>query len=54
MDLAFNNEGPVEECRGAEELAQAPEAIDLLVVLWHEAICTGAEDFAGGAEGFGA
>ena len=51
--LVFSNVGPVEECRGAEELAKAPEAIGFPVVLWHEARCIGAEDFAGGAEGFG-
>ena len=48
----FSNVGPVEECRGAEELAEAPEAIDFPVVLWHEARCTGAEDLEGGAEDF--
>ena len=29
----------------AEELADAPEAIDMPMVLWHMARCTGAEDF---------
>ena len=37
-------------CGCAEELAEAPEAIDMPVVLWQVGRCTGAEDFAGGAE----
>ena len=56
----FSREGPAEEFRAAEELAEAPEAIDMPVVLWHVARCTGAEylvgaaeDFGGGAEDFG-
>ena len=36
----------------AEELADAPKAIELHGVLWQVARCTGAEDFAGGVEGF--
>ena len=49
--LVFGRVGPVVEGR-AEELDEAPEAIDMPVVLWHMARCTGAEDFAGGAECF--
>jgi len=44
--------GPVEECGGAEEIAEAPEAIEMPVVLWHEARCAGAEDLDGGADDF--
>ena len=51
--MVFSRVGPVEECSGAEELAEAPEAIEMHVVLWHEARCIGAEDFDGGAEDFG-
>ena len=47
--LVFSKVGNVEEFGGAEELAEVPEAIDFPEVLWHEARCTGAEDFAGGA-----
>src|SRR3954468_2491408 len=43
----FSNDGP------AEELAETPEAIEMPVVLWHEARCIGAEDFVGIAEVFG-
>ena len=53
MALVFSKVGPVEEFGGAEELAEAPEAIEMPVVLWHVARCTGVEDFAGGAEDFG-
>ena len=53
MDFVFSRVGPVEECGGAEELAEAPEAIEMPVVLWHEARCTGGEDLEGGAEDFG-
>ena len=53
MVLVFSREGPVEEFRAAEELAETPEAIEKPVVLWHLARCTGAEDFAGAAEDFG-
>ena len=51
--MIFNRVGPVEECSGAEELADAPEAIEMLVVLWHVARCAGAEDLVGAAEDFG-
>ena len=50
MVLVFSREGPVEECGAAEELAEAPEAIEMHVVLWHVARCTGAEDLVGAAE----
>ena len=52
MAFFFSKVGPVEECGGAEELAEAPEAIDMPVVLWQVARCTCAKDFAGGAEDF--
>ena len=45
MVFVFSGEGPVEEFGAAEELAEAPEAIEMPVVLWHVARCTGAEDF---------
>ena len=47
MALVFSRLGPVEECRGADELAEAPDAIEMHVVLWHEARCAGAEDLEG-------
>ena len=47
MVFFFCREGPT------EELAEAPEAIDMHVVLWHVARCTGAEDLVGLAEDFG-
>ena len=49
----FSREGPTEEFGAAVELADAPEAIEMPVVLWHMARCTGAEDFVGGAGDFG-
>ena len=48
--FVFRREGPVEEFGAAEELAEAPEAIEIPVVLWHVARCTGAEDLVGVAE----
>ena len=51
--LAFSRVGPDEDFGAAEELAEAPEAIEMLVVLWHMARCTGVENFAGAAEDFG-
>ena len=51
--LVFNRVGPDEDFGAAEELAEAPEAIEMPVVLWHVARCTGVEDFAGAAEDFG-
>ena len=53
MAFVFSREGPVEEFGGAEELAEAREAMEMHVVLWHEARCTGAEDFVGTAEDCG-
>ena len=53
MVFVFSREGPVEEFGAAEELAEAPEAIEMPVVLWHVARCTGAEDLIGAAEDFG-
>ena len=53
MAFIFSREGPVEELAAAEELAEAPEAIEMSVVLWHVARCTGAEEFVGVAEDFG-
>ena len=53
MVLVFSREGPVEEYGAAEELAEAPEAMEIPVVLWHVARCIGAEDFVGAAEDFG-
>ena len=50
--LVFSRVGPDEECKGADELAEAPEAIEIPVVLWHEARCVGAEDFERGDEDF--
>ena len=46
MAFFFSREGP------AEELADAPEVIEMHVVLWHVARCTGAEDLVGAAEDF--
>ena len=50
MAFVFSGEGPVEEFGAAEELAEAPEAIEMSLVLWHMARCTGAEDLVGAAE----
>ena len=50
MVFVFSREGPVEEFGAAEELAEPPEAIEMPVVLWHVARCTGAEDLVGVAE----
>ena len=35
MVFVFSREGPIEEFGAAEELAEAPEAIEMPVVLWH-------------------
>ena len=51
MVFVFSREGLVEKFGAAEELAEAPEAIEMPVVLWHVARCTCAED--GAAEDFG-
>ena len=53
MAFVFSREGPVEEFGASEELAEAPEAMEMPTVLWHEARCTGAEDLVGTTEGFG-
>ena len=50
MAFFFSGEGPVEEFGAAEDLAEAPEAIEMPVVLWHMARCTGAEDLVGAAK----
>ena len=52
MAFFFYREGPAKEFCAAVELADAPEAIEMPVVLWHVARCTSAEDFVGGAEDF--
>ena len=51
--FVFSRVGPDEEFGAAEELAETPEAMEMHVVLWHEARCAGAEDFVGTAEDFG-
>ena len=53
MAFVFSSEGPAEELGAAKELAETPEAMEMSVVLWHEARCTGAEDFDGAVEDFG-
>ena len=53
MVFVFSREGPIEEFGAAKELAEAPEAIEMPVVLWHVARCTGAEDLGGATEDFG-
>ena len=53
MAFVFSRECPVEEFGAAEELAETPEAMEMPAVLWHEARCTGAEDFVRTAEDFG-
>ena len=53
MALVFSREGPIEEVGAAKELAEAPKVIDMPAVLWHEARCTGAEDFVGTTEDLG-
>ena len=50
--LVFSKVGPIEECRGADELKDAPKAIEMHIVLWHEERCAGVEDFDGGPEDF--
>ena len=50
--LFLQQRGPVEEFGAAEELVEAPEAIEMPVVLWHVVRCTGAEDLVGAAEDF--
>ena len=53
MVFVFSRDGPVEEFGAAEELAEAPEPMEMPVVLWHVARCTGAEDLCGATEDFG-
>ena len=53
MAFVFSREGPIEEGGAVEELVEAPEAMSMPAVLWHEARCTGAEDFVGAVEDFG-
>ena len=50
--FVFSREGPLYEFGAAPELAEAPEAIEMPVVLWHVARCTGAEDLVGATEDF--
>ena len=53
MALVFSRVGPDEEFGATEELAETPEAMEMPVVLWHEARCAGAEDFVRVVEDFG-
>ena len=53
MAFVFSREGLVDEFGAAEELAEAPEAIEMHVVLWHVARYTGAEDFEGTSAALG-
>ena len=50
--FAFSRVGPVEDCGEAEELVEAPEAIEMPVVLCQEARCTGDKDFVRATEDF--
>ena len=52
MAFLFSREGSAKEFGAAVELADAPKAIEMPVVLWHVARCTGAEDFVGAVEDF--
>ena len=52
MAFFFSREGPAEDFGAAEELADAPEAIEMPWVRWHVARCAGAEGFAAAAEDF--
>ena len=52
MAFFFSRDGPAEELGAEVELADAPEAIEMRVVLWHVARCTGAEGLIGAAEDF--
>ena len=54
VTLVFSKVGPVEDHGGVGELADAPEEIEMPVVLWQEARCTCVEDLAGAAEDFAA
>ena len=53
MAFFFSRDGPAEELGATVELADAPEAIEMPVILWHVARCAGAEDLVGAAEDFG-
>ena len=53
MAFFFSREGPAKDFSAAEELADAPEAIEMPIVLWHVARCISAEDFDVGAKDFG-
>ena len=50
--LVFSKVGSVDVLGGAEELADALEAIEIPLVLWQEARCAGAEDSAAAVQGF--
>ena len=52
MAFFFSRDGLAEELGAAVELADAPKAIEMPVVLWHVMRCTSAEDFVRAAEGF--
>ena len=52
MAFFFSRDGLAEELGASEELADAPEAIEMPVVLWHVARCIGAKDLVGAAEDF--
>ena len=52
MAFFFSREGPTKEFGATVELADAPEVIEMPMVLWQEARCAGVEDFAAAAEGF--
>ena len=51
--FVFSRVGTNEDFGAVEELAEAPEAIEMPVVLWHVARCTGVEDFAGATKDIG-
>mgnify|MGYP005834470005 CR=1 FL=1 len=53
MAFDFSREGTFDEFAVAEKLAEAPEVIEMPVILWHVARCIGAEDFDRGDEDFG-
>ena len=52
MAFFFNKDGPVEDCGGAEELVEAPKAIENPTVHCHVARCIGVEDFVAAIEDF--
>ena len=51
--FVFSRVGPDADFGAAKELAEAPEAIEMHVFLWHVARCIGVEDLGGAAEDFG-